>query len=133
MPIRNVFSCLFPQVQGPTLSYPCDHCEIIGSAHIKLTTGVACTPSGTEHFMYDTICFWPTCLWPVYSAVYIPFRTVNMSCAAWPCVLKYRSHMYRSRVWQCHRNAYGNSTSFYSLNETDAFSVLSKKPLVRAT
>lgn len=22
---------------------------------------VACTPSGTEHFMYDTICFWHTC------------------------------------------------------------------------
>lgn len=133
MPIRNVFRYVFPQVQGHTLSYPCDHCEIVGSAHIKLTTGVACTPSGTEHFMYDTICFWPMCLWPVYSAVYIPFRTVNMCCAAWPCVLKYRSHMCRPHVWQCPRNACANSTSFDSLNETCVSALWLKKPLVRTT
>lgn len=74
--------CVFLYVEGRTISYPCDRSEIIGSTHIKLTTGVACTPSGTEHFMYDTICFWPLCRWPVYSAVYIPFRTVSMCCAA---------------------------------------------------
>lgn len=74
--------CVSLYVEERTISCPCDRCEIIGSAHIKLTTGVACTPSGTEHFMYDTICFWPLCRWPVYSAVYIPFRTVNMCCAA---------------------------------------------------